>query len=329
MRRSVPAAKRGTTSGWRGALFSAVVIGAAGCESPTPPAVEEPEVCPGPVPAMRVDPAPLPDMSDSLIWYRGTPLQEFDTYPQDSAGVIMFEYDGAWYYHPIQMAQRGMWFAENYRRTADERYLQRAVAHADRLLAESVLIDGVRHYPYGFAYRLHNRQDDVTDLPWYSGMAQSQILSLLLRLEEMTGTARYMDAAHETMAAFHRLMGEAEPAIARVDCAGYYWIEEYPRPVSTRTLNGFIFGVFGVYEYWRRTGDEEANRLVRASLATLKHYLPEYRVPGGVSYYCLKHRAQITVYHQIHIEQLLYLHRMTGDPYFADFKALLESDIAP
>jgi hypothetical protein len=275
-------------------------------------------------PPHQVDYA-LVDLPDDRLWYRGTALQSFDNYPQDEDGVVLYEYDGQQYYNPVSIAQRGMWFADNYRRTGDTRYLERARAHADRLLLEAHRINGALYLPYAFEFRLHGGTD-LMENPWYSGMAQGQALSLFLRLHEMTGHEPYMDAAHDLMPSFHLLHGEADPYVARIDCEGYYWIEEYPQEISTGTLNGFIFGVWGVYEYWRATGDEGAERLVKASLATLKRYLPDFRVPGEPSLYCLKHRAQYELYHTIHIQQLEYLHRLSGDPFFPEVAELFLSD---
>lgn len=290
-----------------------IVLVLTGCDSPVSPEVPECAPQPGPAPVVEYS---LVDLPFDRLWYLGTPLQSFDDYPQDDDGVIVFTYDGREFYNPVQIAQRGMWFGENYRRTGDERYLKRSEAHASRLLAEAVEVDGALYLPYRFDFRLHGKKDQVMQAPWYSGMAQGQALSLFLRLHEWTGRDAYREAADGLMKSLHPQRGAGEPSVARLDCEGYYWIEEYPREVSTKTLNGFVFGIYGVYEYWRATGDAEAERLVRASLATLKRYLPEYRVPDSPSYYCLKHRVQYTRYHSVHIAQLWYLHRLSGDPYF-------------
>lgn len=265
-------------------------------------------------------------LDESQLWYRGTALQSFDDYPQDEDGVVVNEYDGGIYYNPVSMAQRGMWFADNYRRTGDERYLERSEAHARRILLEAHEIDGALYLPYEFDFPLHGNPEQLMEAPWYSGMAQGQALSLFLRLHDMTGREEYRDAADRLMPTFFRLHGDVDEFVARIDCEGYYWIEEYPMEVSTETLNGFIFALWGVYEYWRTTGDEGAKQIVRASLATLKHYLPEFREPGEPSYYCLKHRAQYPRYHRIHVRQLEFLDRLSGDPYFSEQAELFASD---
>lgn len=301
-----------------------LLLASVGCSGT--PAEPEDVLCElpaGPVPV--VDYA-LVDLPDSLLWYRGTALQSFDDYPQDAHGVIVYRYDGRDHYNPVQMAQRGMWFGDNYRRTGDVRYLERSEAHARRLIDDALEVEGALYFPYLFDFRLHGNAAQVMRAPWYSGMAQGQALSLFLRLYEWTGRDRYREAADGVMASFSRLHREAEPYIAARDCEGYYWIEEYPMEWSTQTLNGFIFAMWGVYEYWRATGDEEAEWLTRASLATLKRYLPDFRDPGNPSYYCLKHRAQYPIYHSYHVQQLLYVHRLSGDPYFEEMARQFQAD---
>lgn len=296
----------------------------AGCDSPAAP--PELPLCEPPVGPPPVVDYSLVDLPDSLMWYRGTALQSFDDYLQDQEGVVVYVYDGRWYYNPVQIAQRGMWFGDNYRRSRDPRYLERSEAHARRLIDDAVEVEGALYFPYHFNFRLQGNAKQVMESPWYSGMAQGQALSLFLRLHEWTGREEYREAADGVMASFSRVYGDTYPYTTRLDCEGYYWIEEYPMEVSTQTLNGFIFAMWGVYEYWRATGDEEAERIVRASLATLKRYLPEFREPGRPSYYCLKHRAQYPIYHTYHVQQLLYVHRLSGDPYFEQMAGEFDAD---
>ena len=299
-----------------------LILGA--CESPL--ALPEVEVCEPPAVPLPVVDYRLVDLPDDSLWYRGTALQSFTDYPQDEDGVIVFTYDGERYYNPVQMAQRGMWFGDNYRRTGDVRYLERSEAHARHLIQIGLDVDGALFFPYRFNFRLHGNPDQVMQAPWYSGMAQGQALSLFLRLHQMTGRDEYRVVADRVLASLSHLRSEGGPYVSRIDCEGYFWIEEFPMEVSTKTLNGFIFAMYGAYEYWRATGDEEAERLVLASLATLKRYMEEYRVPRSPSYYCLKHRAQYPLYHNIHIEQFGYVRRLSADPFFEEMADQFAAD---
>lgn len=66
--------------------------------------------------------------------------------------------------------------------------------------------------------------------------------------------------------------------------------------------------------------------MLNASLTTIEHYIGEYRNPGGISYYDLKNKFTNANYHDIHIEQLNMLSKITGEPYFKEMADLFESD---
>ena len=125
--------------------------------------------------------------------------------------------------------------------------------------------------------------------PWFSGMAQGLVLSLEVRLFELTGDPAALTRAGEVFASFEIAGPRGGPWVTWVDRDRYLWIEEYPSAHPDRALNGFIFGVFGVYDYWRVTRDPDAERILLATVTTLRHYVTKYRRPGVPSYYCLAH----------------------------------------
>ena len=87
-----------------------------------------------------------------------------------------------------------------------------------------------------------------------------------------------------------------------------------------------IFSLFGLYEYWSITKDPEAKKILLGGLSTIRNYLPLFRVKGGISYYCLKHRSQNPDYHFVHIEQLYVLYLMTDDIKFLEMRDLFHED---
>ena len=65
---------------------------------------------------------------------------------------------------------------------------------------------------------------------------------------------------------------------------------------------------------------------MNASLTTVRNVLPQFRVADEASLYCLRHRRQFSNYHQVHVEQMGYLHKLTGDPFYETFGAVLWAD---
>lgn len=118
--------------------------------------------------------------------------------------------------------------------------------------------------------------------------------------------------------------------MARIDTAGYYWIEEYPHNLRPgQTLNGYIAALYGVYDYYRLTKKPIALKLYDAALTTLKHYLPYYRTPHQTSLYCIGHHIKASEgYHNLHIKMMDKLSHITGDPFFIVFKDIFSYDVA-
>ncbi|HEX5466981.1 MAG TPA: D-glucuronyl C5-epimerase family protein [Candidatus Limnocylindrales bacterium] len=243
----------------------------------------------------------------------------------DAAGLPLFVRDGTSYRHPVMLAQRALALLDGHRQTRDPRYLAAARTVADVLAELSVDLPDGRYLPYPFAFDLHGRPAERLEAPWYSGMAQGQAASVFCRLHDFGGRPADLDLAAGFVAAL-RPHGRRGPWISEVDEAGYLWIEEYPGPRPDRTLNGYAFALFGLYDFIMATADPQARRLLLGGLSCLRHYLPDFRVPGGLSVYCLAHRVQNAKYHAIHVEQLGILAAMTGQADLARYAELLGAD---
>jgi hypothetical protein len=244
--------------------------------------------------------------------------------PVDPNGVPLYQRNGRLYYHPVMLAQRALDLLDGYRRTNDPRYLTGARAVADAIVAHSTLVKGARYPRFDFDFRLHNLADAPMTAPWYSGMANGMALSVFSRLHAIDGRPADLEIARTFVAGFIP-RGRAKPWISQVK-DGYYWIQEYPAAVPDDTLNGFIFALFGLYDYVQETHDADAQRYLLGGLTTVLHVLPAFRNPGHVSYYCLAHHVQNLKYHQIHVAQLTMLARMTESPVFARWAARFDAD---
>jgi hypothetical protein len=279
----------------------------------------------------RVQEMGLPELDPDTVFYDEYSVTPLDLGPEDADGVPLVDVDGTLYYHPVKIAQRGLRFVWSFEQTGDSAYLDYARRFASRLrLMAKVTSDGSRYYPYPFDLDLHHLPGEVLYAPWYSGMAQGQALSFLVRLYRLTGDEAYREAADSTFLTFLRpKTSTAHPTefTAHVDTTGYYWVDEYPMERQDNdTLNGFIYAVFGLYDYYRLTGDGRARQLILASLTTLRAYLPQFRVPGEPSYYCLRHQVQDPKYHKVHIGELHTLYIMSGDYYFQSMSDAFRRD---
>jgi hypothetical protein len=115
-------------------------------------------------------------------------------------------------------------------------------------------------------------------------MAQGEALSLFARLYETTNEMKYFEMAEKLFNSFDNFGTFDAFWIANINENNYYWIEEYPQQPPSHVLNGFVFAIFGLSDYYLLTGNMECKKILLGSLTTIKHYIPEYRVPGGISY---------------------------------------------
>ncbi|MCL5407054.1 MAG: D-glucuronyl C5-epimerase family protein [Patescibacteria group bacterium] len=236
-------------------------------------------------------------------------------YPTDEKGVILY---GQQYYHPVEVAQMGLQFLDSFNKTSNQEYLNRSELHAQKLLEKKVESKDAFYFPYEFDFAIHGNKNTMIKAPWYSGMAQGEALSLFTRLYKVTGKKEYQEAAKKTFQSFLYPRGENQPWTVFVDDNGFYWIEEYAGKGEdpVQVLNGYIFGLYGVYDYYLLNKDPASKEVLEKSLATLRHYLPEFRSPGNISFYDLKYKRRSESYHKTHIAQLKMLYKMTGDDYF-------------
>jgi len=266
----------------------------------------------------------MPNTSDTAI---PLPTNQLS----DDNGVPLSEVDGEAYYHPVAISMQALLSADAYRVTQNPAYLDRAIANMQALLERAHRVDGAIYFPYDFTFNPGGRlMEEQMTPPWYSGMAQGLALVALSRLHRHTGNEAYRKAARGVFLTFQRPRGRCTPWVVFVDDNSYYWIEEYAGRQPHRVLNGFMFGVFGLYEYWRTTEDPEAPPLIIAALTTLKHFAPQFRRPRENSLYDLTFRFPAEdIYHRIHVDQLREMHRISGDTFFQELARTLDLDTAP
>jgi hypothetical protein len=159
---------------------------------------------------------------------------------------------------------------------------------------------------------------DTLKAPWYSALAQGQGISLLVRAHKESGDARYLDAARQAFASFQQPIDKG--GVAFTDESGDLWFEEYIVSPPTHILNGFIWALWGVYDYFLATRDSSAQELFSRGVRTLLHNLDRYDLGFWSLYEQSGTRLPMVAsrfYHQLHIVQLRVMHRLTGEEAFA------------
>lgn len=243
----------------------------------------------------------------------------------DSEGIPQLDYHGkiGLQYNPIAIAQYGLGNYNLFRRTADPRRREKFFLVADWLcshLEENAGGLAVWNHHFDWEYR------DTLKAPWYSGLAQGQGISMLVRAHKESGDLRYLEAAQRAIASFYKSV--ADGGVAFTDESGDLWFEEYIVTPPTHILNGFIWAGWGVYDYFLATRDHRAEELLACAVRTLLHNLGRYDLGFWSLYEQSGTRLPMVAspfYHQLHIVQLRVMHRLTGNDTFAGIADRWES----
>jgi len=235
----------------------------------------------------------------------------------DDDGIPMLDYRGAIgpRYNPIAIAQWGLGNFNLLCETTDQIRLRRARKAADWLVA-NLEQNGhglwVWHHHFDWEYR------STLKAPWYSGLAQGQGVSLLLRAHAQTGIGKYREAAEQ---AFISLRTPISEGGVLLDDQRNLWIEEYIVDPPTHILNGFMWALWGVFDFWIASGDVSAKQIFDRGVATLLHNLPNYDTGYWSLYEQSGTRLKMLAspfYHRLHIVQLHVMAALTANARFAE-----------
>jgi heparosan-N-sulfate-glucuronate 5-epimerase len=238
--------------------------------------------------------------------------------PFDEGGIPMLDYRGALgrQYNPIAIAQYGLGNYNLYARTGALYRRQTFLNTADWLVRE------LTPNQAGFPVWMHNfdwEYRDTLRAPWYSGLAQGQGISVLLRAYRETGSGLYLSCAQKAFQAF--LADVSEGGLTCRDEHGNLWIEEYIVSPPTHILNGCLWAVWGIYDYRLATGDASARTLFAGVVETLRHALPAFDTGFWSLYEQSGTRLRMIAspfYHSLHTVQLRVMHKITGKAFFGE-----------
>ncbi|MFH1559952.1 MAG: D-glucuronyl C5-epimerase family protein, partial [Chloroflexota bacterium] len=203
-------------------------------------------------------------------------------------------------------------------------YKKAFFAQADWLVKNKrVAVDGEALWEIDYNFTPFN-----LDIPWVSAMAQGQIISVLLRAYQLTADMGYYNDAEKALKAFR--FPTVRGGVTWTDERGYAFYEEYPSQPPCHVLNGHIWAMLGLYDFYRVADSQEALELFDAGVATMKKYLPYYDTGYWSKHDLLRQPGYTAIrYHHYHIELLKVLHEITGDNLFGDYVQRWSSYLKP
>lgn len=139
----------------------------------------------------------------------------------------------------------------------------------------------------------------------YSAMTQGEAVSVLVRAASLSQDEKYAEAARRAMELM--LTPVEQGGVCRPTAEGLV-LEEVPLIPHNTVLNGWIFALYGLYDYlllakaWQEAS-EPAEWALRDSLRALAANLPLFDADFW-SYYDTSGNLASPFYHQLHIAQL-------------------------
>lgn len=242
-------------------------------------------------------------------------------------------------HHPLRTARTMMRLLHCYRESDDERYLEKTESISEAFVDIAAQQDDALYFPYTFDWTSPGGEQRL-QAPWYGGMSQGAALTAYAHAYEVSGDDHYRDLADRVFRSFTNVRcttGDVwttvvtgtptEFADPESDGSGHFWIEEYPTEPPNHVLNGFVVGLFGLYDYWLHVDREAGYDPLCAALTTVEDHIEEYREPGEISWYDLGRGFRGNAhYHSTHINQFELLANLSGEERFAEAAETFRDD---
>ncbi len=257
---------------------------------------------------------------DPYIFFTRRTVEEWVAHPKwslDTTGVAVTHYDPPrnTQYNPVFIAGIALCALRQYRNTRNDYYKNLFLRQANWLLDSAIIKRNAALWEYKFEQPVFGAKP-----PWISAMAQGMALSILVHAHSLTGNNLYLEIAQN---AFKPFMVDMKDGGVRTslgpDAVVYEEVAGKDIP-SSKILNGFVFALAGLYEYWNYISCEEARKSFIHGINALKQLLPQY--DGHIiSLYDLHYQrvARRGEYNLVHVDQLIWLYKITNEPLFLKY----------
>jgi len=238
-------------------------------------------------------------------YYNDLRLKARWTGKRDSAGIPISKTSrGKEIYFPTTILQYGLGHHDLWLENQMEEHYKEFVKVAGWLLGQQDELGGWDVFG----------QLDTEAINKHSAMTQGQASSLLLRAFLRTKDEQYLDGAKKAVSLMLTPILAGGTALCRDEDL---FLEEMPSKRQTTVLNGWIFAVFGLWDYALVTSDPNAEASLAATISTLERHLGKYD-RGYWSNYDWSGAIASPFYQKLHIALLQALYALTGKDIFCE-----------
>ena len=147
----------------------------------------------------------------------------------------------------------------------------------------------------------------------YSSMAQGEGISLLIRTYLISKDHKYIDKAKRALEFMLKPISEGGTAEYQKED-----IYLYESPEEPLVLNGWIFSIWGILDYYKFFKDDKSKRILEQSIKSLVKKLPDFDIKYWSKYEDGK-RICSPFYHRLHIYQLMTMYKLTDIEIFKEY----------
>jgi len=229
--------------------------------------------------------------------------------------IAIIRRSGGKYYNPVTVTMAGFDYYDKWQKNKEKKYFQYFKNCADWLADNLKIRDfkgfvfGVWEYYYPWTYNLTP--------PWISALAQGVGVQFLSRIYKITGEEKYLEAAKLALNALS--VDVKDGGVTYKDEDGGWWYEEYVGEGAKKSLvlNGMIYALIGVNEYYKNTGDIKAKELLDKGVISLKKHVWDFDA-GWWTYYDKLGVMATKSYHLLHSDLMKELYDITGEKIFLE-----------
>ena len=233
----------------------------------------------------------------------------------DEHDILLYKipYTDKYDYYPVSIALYALGNFEEYLDTNNSTYKEVFLKQADWLVKNiKIKAKGFGIWEHDFVLPYYKFK-----IPWTHGMAQGLAISVLLRAYQLIGNKTYLKTAEQAYNTFK--VDVKNGGVKFVDDDGNVWLEEYAISPPPHILNGFIYAVFGIYDFYRVTRNKAVLDLWKKEIETLEKNLEKYDTGYWSLYNLTQDQPATKLYHELHIEQLIILYRLTKKEIFSEY----------
>lgn len=147
----------------------------------------------------------------------------------------------------------------------------------------------------------------------FSSMAQGEAISLLIRLYLQTKEDKYLNSVKKAFEFMIKPLNEGGTTKYENEYIYFYECTEDPL-----ILNGWIFSIWGVLDYYKYFKDDKSKEILDKTINTLVTKLPDFDIKYWSKYEDGK-RICSPFYHKLHISQLKVMYKLTDIEIFKEY----------